>query len=430
MGCIIGTAAAPRRRTRACTQALSHLRAWCACVAALLSLPAAAAAQIPSVAPISAAGGRLTISGDASASLSRNDDYYFNYSGYDYSLLRQVLFDGAAAFRVSPHLSLLGDVRVEGAIGEGSWRLRPYAAFVRVRPWPLRAFDVQAGLIPPVFGAFSRRAYGADNPLIGFPLGYQYLTSLRPDALPATADDLLRMRGRGWLTAYPIGNVAANHGVPLMDGLRYQTGVEAHAGSQPIEASVAVTSGSLSVPGVQAHAGGVQIAGRISYEPVPRLRIGASASRGRFASQSLVESLGEQAAAAPNDQTAVGADVEYSYGYWVLRSEAIWSSWRIPALAAPFIRDPLRALAVYVEGRYRLRPGLYLAGRVDRLDFSNLTGTAGTEPWDAPVRRVEAGGGYSLSRNLLLKVVYQYNWRRGTVDRTDGLASAQLVFWF
>ena len=48
---------------------------------------------------------------------------------------------------------------------------------------------------PPSFGAFGRRAYNADNPLIGYPLAYQYLTSLRADAIPATADDLLRMRG-------------------------------------------------------------------------------------------------------------------------------------------------------------------------------------------------------------------------------------------
>jgi len=36
-----------------------------------------------------------------------------------------------------------------------------------------------------VIGAFARQAYGRDNLVIGTPLAYQYLTSLRPDALPA-----------------------------------------------------------------------------------------------------------------------------------------------------------------------------------------------------------------------------------------------------
>ena len=53
-------------------------------------------------------------------------------------------------------------------------------------------FDIQAGRIPPTFGAFGRHAYGTDNPVIGYPLAYQYLTSLRTDAVPETADDLLR----------------------------------------------------------------------------------------------------------------------------------------------------------------------------------------------------------------------------------------------
>ena len=44
--------------------------------------------------------------------------------------------------------------------------------------------------------------------------------------------------------------------------------------------------------------------------------------------------------------------------------------------------------------------------------------------------RAEIGGGYSLQRNLLLKLAYQYNVRdAGTVDRLN-LVAAQLHFWF
>ncbi len=64
-------------------------------------------------------------------------------------------------------------------------RLQPFALFARIRPWPARRFDIQVGRIPPTFGAFGRSAYGTANMLIGTPLAYQYLTSLRPDALPA-----------------------------------------------------------------------------------------------------------------------------------------------------------------------------------------------------------------------------------------------------
>ena len=66
--------------------------------------------------------------------------------------------------------------------------LRPYALYARIRPRPEHPFDIQIGRIPPTFGAYGRRSYGPDDPLIGYPIVYQYATTLRSDALPATAD--------------------------------------------------------------------------------------------------------------------------------------------------------------------------------------------------------------------------------------------------
>ena len=66
--------------------------------------------------------------------------------------------------------------------------------------------------MPPTFGAFARRTYANDNPLIGYPLAYQYLTTLRPDALPASADELLRKARPGWLVHYSFGDPALDAG--------------------------------------------------------------------------------------------------------------------------------------------------------------------------------------------------------------------------
>ena len=76
-----------------------------------------------------------------------------------------------------------------------------YALYVRVRPWTRGAFDIQVGRIPPTFGAFPRRSYEAENPLIGYPLAYQYLTSLRAGRGPgqrrrAAADARPRVAGQ------------------------------------------------------------------------------------------------------------------------------------------------------------------------------------------------------------------------------------------
>jgi hypothetical protein len=130
-------------------------------------------------------------------------------------------------------------------------------------------------------------------------------------------------------------------------------------------------------------------------------------------------------------QTAWGADVEYSRGYYLVRFETILSDWQLPIVRTPALDLPLRALSTSVEGRYKIMPGLYAAARADHLGFSDVAGTGITEPWDAPVTRLEVGGGYSIQRNLQLKLSFQYNHRDGGgLPQLAHLTAAQLVFWF
>ena len=102
----------------------------------------------------------------------------------------------------------------------------------------------------------------------------------------------------------------------------------------------------------------------------------------------------------------------------------------MPAVGAPVIDTPLRALGTYVEGRYKIRPGLYVAARADHLGFSELTGSLGPQTWDAPVTRLEAGGGYYIQRNLLVKASCQRNTRSGGRVTRATLAAVQVQFWF
>ena len=61
---------------------------------------------------------------------------------------------------------------------------------------------------------------------------------------------------------------------------------------------------------------------------------------------------------------------------------------------------------------------------------ATITGLDQPGSVEAPVTRVEVGGGYSLQRNLLLKVAYQHNTRDGRPrDEQPDLGAAQVVFW-
>ncbi|MBI3263483.1 MAG: hypothetical protein HYZ58_10075 [Acidobacteria bacterium] len=431
--------------------------------AILVLLAATGSAQTLSGEPITLMGGRLTIGGDATLSIApRDPGAYFNRTDYNHDTTRLLRLDLTAAFRPHPRVMFVSDIRTENA----EW-LRPYALYLKVTPWPDRAFDVRVGRIPPAFGAFARRNYAADNPLIGAPLAYQYLTSIRPDAIPISADDLLRMRGRGWLTGYALGDAKFRAGLPLVNALRWDTGLEVRVGSQPLELVAALTTGTLSNPRLSDDNDGKQIAARLAFKPSPAVTVAASAARGPFLSRQAVSAIPRDSvaltqvivAAPPDDpygtgpsgsygstttaelavvpaaagayvQRAFGLDAEFSSGYWLIRTEAIFSQWSLPAILAPYLNAPLGAVAFDVEGRYKVWPGVFLAGRVDHLHFSKVLGSSGLTTWDAPVSRVESGIGIYLRRNLIWKVVYQGNWRDGGRVRRLHVGASQLLFWF
>ena len=384
--------------------------------ATALALPALAAAQA-----VTLAGGHVTVGGEAALSIGPHDRWFFNYTDYKYSALRLARFDLSGAWRPARQVELVADARTENVDSP-----HMLALYLRVRPWAGKTFDLQAGRIPPTFGAFARRNYASDSLLIGYPLAYQYLTSLRPDALPATSGDLLRMRGRGWLSNFPLGVLAPAAGMPLVNAFRWDTGIQARLGSKPVEVLAAVTTGTLSSPRLREDNDGKQLSARVISRPTVGLVLGVSAARGAYVTRDVLEVV---RATTPGQrsghQTAWGADAEYSRGYWLVRAEGVWSAWGLPALPDPGLGEALHARALMIEGRYKIRPGLYVAARGDRLDFSDVRGL----PWDAPVWRVEGGAGVSVRRNILLKGVYQHSRREGTPATLRAFAG-QLVAWF
>ncbi|MEW5982438.1 MAG: hypothetical protein AB1806_08705 [Acidobacteriota bacterium] len=396
---------------------------WLAVVLHLYGVRPASAQGRPA-SPFSVAGGRVLFAGDLSITVGAPDPGWFTYTDYETSSLRRVRAGLAVEARITSDLSALFEAR--GETGRG---VEPYAWYLRYRPWK-GLVNLQAGRIPPVFGAYARRSYPQNNPLIGDPLLYQYLTALRPDAVPATVDDLLAMRARGWLVRYPVGDAEWRNGVPPIAASRWGTGVQALVAGQRLEGAVSVTLGSLSRPLARGPIRAPQVAGRVSWKPVVGLVVGISGSRSEFLDRDLIEILPALVRDHPYRQRAVGFDGECSWGYWLVRGEFVASGWSVPDLEAPPIRGPLRARGGYIEARRRVGPRLYVAARADRLAFSTVEGSRGSRTWDADVSRLELGAGTTLRRGLLLKGSYLYHQRGGGRVREDHLWAAQLLWWF
>ena len=66
-------------------------------------------------------------------------------------------------------------------------------------------------------------------------------------------------------------------------------------------------------------------------------------------------------------QHALGMDAEYSRDHWMLRGELIWNQWQVPTIS-----QTLDATSAFIEGRYKISPGMFVASRIDHLGFSEL----------------------------------------------------------
>ena len=396
-----------------------------ALAAALLST--SAAAQLPDH-PISNATGTLTVGAEVSGALSRRDDTaFFNYTDYDNNALRMARVRLMAEWRPHPQFSVVGEAR-----GGSSTRTEVAAVFARWRPVARWRLDIQAGRIPPVIGAFARRAYGRDNPLVGVPLAYQYLTSLRPDALPATVDDILRMRARGWRPSFPIGSDTTAPGIALVSAFHWDTGIAAHWSSDRIDLAAAITRGAPARPVTRETNRGLQWSGRAAIMLPAGVTVGVSGARGDWIDQAALD-VRPVAGGVSVAQTVVGADASIERGHWIVRAEYLHSTFGIPIANDPSFTTPLAADTGFAEARYRFRSRWQIAARAERLTFSELKGTlfsGAPTPWDAPVKRLEATAAFRLMRTIDVRGGYQYNWREAGRVRKLGLPTLQLLYWF
>src|SRR5262245_34615042 len=135
-------------------------RSWVPGAALALASLLSALALRAGADPVTLAKGRILLGGYVSGTFAEHDEASFNATSYSGSYLRRFRMSLAAEARAGSHLALVGELRCDNLDTP-----RPYALYLRLRPWPSQPIDLQAGRIPLVFGSYPRRGYAQDNPL-------------------------------------------------------------------------------------------------------------------------------------------------------------------------------------------------------------------------------------------------------------------------
>ena len=159
---------------------------------------------------------------------------------------------------------------------------------------------------------------------------------------------------------------------------------------------------------------------RLAMVPTVGLLVGVSFARGPYLSSAVTGPLAQQGANVEDyDQVIFGIDMEYSAGHWHLIGELALNSWETPNVLDGSGRPiDLETTSWYLEGKYKLRPGLYVASRYSDQRYGKIddgTGNGGELSWDLDVARWESGLGYAVTDGATAKVV----WQRLALDTLD-----------
>ncbi len=283
----------------------------------------------------------------------------------------------------------------------------PFGAYALFHPSPGRDMHVMAGLIPWPIGTWAPRANSNKNPLVGFPLQYQYHTTLSPFQLVPSTDALIADAGDGEEGAsYSFGS----QGMPIVYDQWWDFGAVFLGSARPVEYSVGFVNGAPSWPSPgRDSTPGKSFLGRVGLAPMPGLRFGISGSYGPYLIEDAVKG------SLPPGKDA--ADFEWSAGHAELRAEGYTNTWETPTVG------DLRVRGGYGELKYTLPAGFYVAGRYDIMRFGDVRDSTGTErSWDADVDRLEVGAGYRIMKGVTAKAAYQ----RNKVQPPDPAADAEI----
>jgi hypothetical protein len=291
--------------------------------------------------------------------------------------------------------------------------------------------NIELGQIDIPFGSLGERRYPKNNPFLSLPLAREHRTTLRISDYELWVAD----------ARYTV----AGNGMRILDRGLYDIGAKLYGSIGIFDYAIAVTNGMLSATSNYSGNGlngndGVGKFVRLAVTPLIGLTIGGSYAHGPFLQESNSYYSGYGYAyeydPAEYTQETFGADIDYSFDHFSFYGEAFFNSWNFEHVYG----TSLRATGYSMEGKYTALPRLSFAVRAGGIYFNRISAVtylpdystasySGT--WDHDVTRIELATGYRVSRETLVKMVYQRNiFLKLSDDPHDDVIGVQTVISF
>jgi hypothetical protein len=293
---------------------------------------------------------------------------------------------------------------------------------------------LKVGMIPSPFGNFGHRStYFNQNPLIGVPAMWLTQSPLAGNGSTRNSDLFPYSLASG-STVYSGGYDACwDYGMNLMlsEGM--------------IEAQLAITLAALSNPYAATNDGyqtilnlglhptaGLRFGGSIAYGPwlnggstiydYPPAGISAASLSSAGEDEIFVAASGSTVDVEDFMQTALGAYAEYSFDRFQFFTEFMSMTWETPYI----YENEVTANSGYVEGLWGFYPSWEIAGRFDRIWYSEIAplddGSGSELPWAPDFNRIEIAVSWRVIREGFIRLDWQH-----TMFDTDQLEDVDLL---
>lgn len=339
--------------------------------------------------------GQLDLVAQDAGADDRSNKTFSGFSNFD-GLRFRLFLDSPVNERTSVFVQFLLDNK----------DLVPYGAYVRFQSLLDRSLNLHVGFIPNTVGIYGPRTYSDKNPLIGTPLIYIYHTALTTRGLFDGVDELHALRANGF----------EQFGLPILYDACWNSGIELFGTAGKFDWSIAALAGSVTKPSVELSKNRPQLTTRLSYFPVPELTLSISGFFGPYFS------TGSRPGDINLNNTGGGISLVLLLARTDINIEAFSSTWETPNFGE------LGSSGAFLDLKQGLGARMFVAGRIEGMRFTELDygEVLGVKSWDMPIDKWEAGLGYHIDRNSLVKVVYQNVSSSESAVLDDQFFAAQL----